>query len=367
MIKKAIFPGCYLQGYGILKDLSLIEELKGKKLFILTTKSAINKIISKNIEKWQKYCEIEYKQFSGKCTWDEINRVIALIKEQKADFVAGMGGGKCLDTARVAAKKMDKKFISIPTIAATDAPTASACVVHNKEGAMIDYFNTKNPDYVLVDTKVISEAPARFLISGMGDALSTWFEAETCHISKVKNVAGEYNTRAIMAIAKLCYETLLEYGVAAKLACESDLVTPALEHVVEANILLSGLGFESGGISTAHGIHNVFLHTDAAKNHYHGEIVTFGVLASLFLEDKEMSLVDEVYTFCEDVGLPTTLADIGVANITDKELLTAIENELNDSGALIQRMSIKPTPQAILDSIKMADTVGKKKKVIDPS
>ena len=61
-----------------------------------------------------------------------------------------------------------------PTIAATDAPTASACVVYSNEGSVVDYFTTSNPDYVLVDTRIIAEAPARFLVSGMGDALATW-------------------------------------------------------------------------------------------------------------------------------------------------------------------------------------------------
>ena len=56
------------------------------------------------------------------------------------------------------------------------------------------------------------------------------------------------------ALARLCYETVRDWGVAALTACEAQVVTPALERVVEANILLSGLGFESGGLGAAHAL-----------------------------------------------------------------------------------------------------------------
>lgn len=166
----------------------------------------------------------------------------------------GLGGGKTIDTARVVAHRLGLKYIAAPTIAATDAPTASACVIYDIGGAVVDYFTTSNPDYVLVDTRIIADAPVRFLVSGMGDALATRFEAETCDLSYFKNICGGFNLRAIMAIAHTCYQTLLEYGKAAKISCENHLVSPAFEYVIEANTLLSGLGFESGGLSTPHGI-----------------------------------------------------------------------------------------------------------------
>jgi glycerol dehydrogenase len=96
-----------------------------------------------------------------------------------------------------------------------------------------------------MDTRIIAEAPARFLVSGMGDALATWFEAETCDQSHFRNVSGGFNLRAIMSLAETCYKTILTYGSKAKIACENNLVSPALEFIVEANTLLSGLGFES--------------------------------------------------------------------------------------------------------------------------
>ena len=77
-------------------------------------------------------------------------------------------------------------------------------------------------------------------------------------------------------IARLCYDTILEYGLLAKQSCEANVVTPALEHVVEANSLLSSVGFESGGLGAAHGIENGLGIVKEAEEYLHGELVAVG-------------------------------------------------------------------------------------------
>ncbi len=62
--------------------------------------------------------------------------------------------------------------------------------------------------------------------------------------------------QAALALAELCYNTLLEEGEKAMLAAEQHVVTLALERVIEANTYLSGVGFESGGLAAAHAVHN---------------------------------------------------------------------------------------------------------------
>jgi glycerol dehydrogenase len=85
----------------------------------------------------------------------------------------------------------------------------------------------------------------------MGDALATWFEAEDCRIRGAANMTGRPGPRTAHVLARFCYDTLLQYGPLALQACRQQVVTPALEHVIEANTLLSGLGFESGGLAAA--------------------------------------------------------------------------------------------------------------------
>ena len=362
MIRKVIFPKAYLQGDGILKNFGCIENLNNRKIFILANRTSIKEIIPKFISGWQEICKVEYEQFNGKCTWTEIDRVFEIIKDKGIDFIVGMGGGSAIDTARVVAKKLSVKFIAVPTVAATDAPTASACVVYNNEGVIVDYFTTSNPDFVLVDSRIIAEAPVRFLVSGMGDALATWFEAETCEKHGFKNIAGGYNSQAAMAIARLCYETLLKYGRAAKIACENNIVDNALEHIIEANILLSGLGFESGGLSTAHGIHDCLCHMEETHNYYHGEKVAFGTLAGLFLEGKDLGLIEEVFSFCESIGLPTTLPELGISRVSKNRFIKAVESVLNNKDSYIHNVSFKLTANIVFESIIMADAFGRSRK-----
>ena len=105
------------------------------------------------------------------------------------------------------------------------------------------------------------------------------------------------------------------HGAAAKARQRGIIVTPAFERIVEANILLSGIGFESAGLASAHSIHNGLTALAETHAYYHGEKVAFGVLTGLQLTDAPPDEIGTVYSFCEDVGLPTTLADIGLGDV----------------------------------------------------
>lgn len=217
------------------------------------------------------------------------------------------------------------------------------------------------PDLVLLDTKVVVNAPSRFLVSGMGDALATWFEAESCKKSFAGNMTGDLGSMTSYSLAKLCYNTLLEYGLAAKQACDANAVSAAVEHIVEANTLLSGLGFESGGLASAHAIHNGFTVLEATHKYFHGEKVAFGTLSSLVLTDKDKATIDTVYSFCESIGLPTTLADIGLKNVSDADLMKVAEAATAEEET-IHNEPFKVSAENVFFAIKVADELGRARK-----
>ena len=139
-------------------------------------------------------------------------------------------------------------MVVVPTIASTDAPCSALAVIYTEDHVFESYYIfPRNPDMVVVDTEVIARSPARFLVSGMGDALATWFEADACRKAFAKNMPGGDSTEAALALAHLCFELLMRYGRQAKAAAEVHAATVALDKIVEANTLLSGLGFESSG------------------------------------------------------------------------------------------------------------------------
>jgi glycerol dehydrogenase len=258
---------------------------------------------------------------------------------------------------------MNVPVIIAPTIASTDAPCSSLAIIYRPDTGRIKrvLMLRRNPDVVLVDTKIIANSPERFLVAGMGDALATWFEAESCRLKHAKNMVRAHSSMTAQTLARLCYETLMEYGVAAKIACRQHVVIPALEHVVEANTLLSGVGFESVGLAAAHAIQDGFNALDKDHKYYHGEKVAFGALVSLFLTDKSSDMIDEVYSFCESVGLPTTLAALGLNGLSDLEIgkvasIACAEKET------IHNELIPVTPETVIAAIKVADEEGKLRK-----
>ncbi len=197
--------------------------------------------------------------FNGEASDKEIQRVVEIGKEQASDVVIGLGGGKTIDSAKAIADLLGVPVVIAPTIASTDAPTSALSVIYSEEGAFERYiFYKKNPDLVLVDTAIICQAPPRLLASGIADGLATWVEARAILQSNGTTMAGGGQTLAGIAIAQTCEQTLFEYGLQAMASCEAKVVTAALENIVEANTLLSGLGFESAGLAAAHAIHNGF-------------------------------------------------------------------------------------------------------------
>ncbi|ACL02566.1 Iron-containing alcohol dehydrogenase [Desulfatibacillum aliphaticivorans] len=357
-----LFPGRYIQGKGVLHDLGAECARLGSKAFLIASPYSLKHYARTILENAPEGLVIVQEQFNRECSDEEIQRLHELCAKNQCNLVVGLGGGKTLDAAKAAAHKAGVPVIMAPTIASTDAPCSSVCVIYTPEGVFswVDYL-PRNPDVVLVDTSIIVKAPARFLASGMGDALATWFEAESCRIKRAPNIAGAVGSMTAYALARLCWETIRDYGVSALSACEANVVTPALERVVEANTLLSGIGFESAGLAAAHAIHNGLTVVPGINRFYHGEKVAFGVLVSLFLTEKPPSLIDEIYGFCESIGLPTTLADLGMENASDQLLLDVAEKACTPEDSM-HNEPFDISPAKIADMIKAADAWGLKRK-----
>jgi glycerol dehydrogenase len=298
-------------------------------------------------------------RFGGECSILEIERVKQSVVQNGAKVVVGAGGGKVLDTARAVASDLNLPVINCPTVASSDAPCSALSVVYTEDGLFQEYrIYRRNPDLVLVDTQVIAQAPARLLIAGMGDALATWFEAKTCVDGHVRNMRGGASSQTALAIAELCYRTLLNDGADALAAVRAKSVTPALERLIEANTLLSGLGFESSGLAAAHAVHNGLTSAPGTHPFFHGEKVAFGVFVQLVLEGKSRSVFNEVHEFATSVGLPTKLADIGLAGVSC-EILDRIATRTTAPGETIHNEPFEIRPEMVANAIRVADELGR--------
>ena len=355
-----ISPGKYVQGANEMARLCDYAKVYGKKALILITESGYKRIgnIVDGSFASQDF-EIVYDYFNGECSKNEIHRLTEILKKENCDLVIGIGGGKILDTAKAVAYYGHTPVLVCPTIASTDAPCSALSVIYTDEGVFEEYlFLPANPNMVLMDTDIISKSPVRLTVSGMGDALATYFEARAVQTNGAATCAGGKVTSAAMALAKLCFDTLMEEGVKAKLALEAGACTAAVEKVIEANTLLSGIGFESGGLAGAHAIHNGLTVLEDCHHMYHGEKVAFGTITQLVLDNIPAEELQEIIDFCIELGLPVTLKELGIKEVTEEKLMAVATAACAENDTL-HNMPFEVTPETVCAAIKAADAYGR--------
>lgn len=355
-----ISPSKYVQGKNVIDRLGTYVSPFGNKALLIAD-DVVFKIVGQRIHDSfeTEKIGIEQVDFSGEASRHEVERITKQAKEADVRFVVGVGGGKTLDTAKAVSDELTVPVVIVPTIASTDAPTSALSVIYSDAGIFESYrFYKKNPDLVLVDTKLISEAPARFFASGIADALATWVEVRSVIAFGGKTMAGGRPTIAAEAIAKRCEEVLFEHGRLAYESVQAKVVTPALEAVVEANTLLSGLGFESGGLAAAHAIHNGFTALDGDIHHLtHGEKVAFGTLVQLALEQHSQEEIERYIAFYMDLGLPVTLEDVKLKDASRDDILKVGEAATADGETIHDGFNV--TAEEVADAIIAADRYSK--------
>lgn len=354
-------PSDYVQGRGVAEEIGTHAEQLGDRAVLLADEVVLD-IVGETVTESLESAGVgtETVEFEGEASKEEIERVTDAAEEANADVVVGAGGGKAIDTAKAVKENLDVAMVSMPTVASTDAPTSSLSVIYTEHGEFEEYqFYSEHPELVLVDTAVVAGGPTRLFRSGVADALATWFEADATYRSHGQNIFGGESTRAAHALAELCYDTLREHAVSSVRAVENGAVTESVEAVTEANTLLSGLGFESGGLAAAHSIHNGLTQLEETHGATHGEKVNVGTLSQLVLEGRDDAFVREIIEFSADVGLPVTLSEIGVEDPT-RDRLDAVAEAACAEDETIHNEPFSVEPAMVRDAILTANDLGER-------
>jgi glycerol dehydrogenase len=351
MHRRFVSPRAYVQGAGALDDAGAeFDRLDAERAAILggdTALATVGDAVSAGladagIDAAHTVTGVD------RCTDPALDDHVDAATAADADLVVGVGGGVAMDVATAVADRLDATLTVVPTVASTDAPTSTVAVVYDDAGNFREVrYREPNPELVLVDTAVVAAAPARFLAYGMGDAIATRFEAEAVAATGGRTDADGASSFAARALAEEAYRRVREHGPDALAAVRRDAVTPAVERVVEANTLLSGLGFESGGTAGAHAV-QIGL-TNVGVREPHGLLVGFGTVAELLVRDADPDVVAEVLDLLFALDLDVSLAELGVEDAR----LAAVGEVACDHGMELEPVEV--TSRRVADAVRTAD------------
>lgn len=292
--------------------------------------------------------------FDGECSLEEIEAHARALEDARVDCLIAAGGGKCIDAGKAIAFRLGVPVVIAPTLASNDAPCSALSVIYSAEGVSTGVeFYPNSPAIVVVDTGIVAQAPERYLVAGIGDAMATWYEARVCALNPAgMSTVGARPAIAAAAIGEACCRTLFDHAVAAASAVAAGVVDDSLEAVVEANTLLSGLGFESGGVAAAHGVAQSYTSVPGvAANYLHGEMVAMGTLAQLMMEARPDEAARVARLFAA-VGLPVHLGQLGLSAADHGAIESVVEGTLAFPfiGNMPQPVSVETVRSAILDA-----------------
>ena len=328
LISLAIAPGQVVRGERALEQMGPTITQLGQRPLVVggdRTLAIIQSHLRPLLQEQDR--QVAQSAYGVDCTEAALLALRQAAATHQADLIIGVGGGKALDAAKLLAHQLRLPIVTIPTSAATCAAWTALANVYTEQGAFLyDVGLAKCPDLLVLDYTLIATAPQRTLVAGIGDAIAKWYEA---------SVSSGHSERTFLISAvqqaRVLRDILLQKSLSALQAPGSDI----WQDVVDATVLMAGVIGGTGGAQcrtvAAHAVHNGLTHLLASHGALHGEKVAFGILVQLRLEEMipgnqlAATARQQLLKFYGEIGLPQTLADLGLAAVTIADLQHAAE------------------------------------------
>lgn len=361
MIVSMAYPTVYMQEPELLTEAGATLRRFGSRLFVIAGRTAWEKAgpsFSGSLKEAGLPYAVDY--FRGVCTYEEAARLQGAVPPG-TDLIVAVGGGQCMDAAKLAAVRSGLPIATVPTLASTCASTTPLSIMYDSGHRYVsaEYFDTC-PVLTLADTRILAEAPWRYLVAGIGDTLAKWYEAYPINAGKRQDA----RTRLGLQIAKLAKEMLFEYGEQAIGQCRGGEPGEAVRQIVDVNLLFAGL---VGGIghytcrgSGAHSFHNGMTAIPGIDA-LHGEIVAFGIVCQLMLEGRPKQEIERLHRYYRKVGLPLTLHDLNIREPDEGELRLSAQR-ICDPKQNIHHLPFEIREEAVYEAILQAHAAGERAK-----
>ena len=345
-----IAPACVLRGQNALAQAGDAIARLGKRPLIVggsNSLAAAQPYLQPILQ--QQQLQSAETAYGKDCSEISLETLRAAVQTHEADFIIGVGGGKALDAAKLLAHQCQIPIATIPTSAATCAAWTALSNIYSEQGAFqYDVTLARCPDLLILDYGLIQTAPQRTLVAGIGDAIAKWYEASV-------SSGHSEQTMIISAVqqARILRDILFQKSAIALKEPGSE----TWQEVTDAVVLLAGVIGGIGGAQcrtvAAHAVHNGLTHLLASHGTLHGEKVAYGILVQLRLEEMlqnnqlAASARQQLLKFYGEIGLPQTLDNLGLGDITLTELQRATEIACNPNSD-IHRLPFKVVPEQLM-------------------
>lgn len=350
------FPQKVIRGSDTLDYAGESCKTIGMRAFILGGKTALEKTKEKLVASLRR-AGVEVvggEWYGGECSEENISRMVDAATICKADVIVAVGGGKALDTGKATGSGCHLPVLTVPTIAATCAAVTPLSVVYDGKGAFAkNLFLPNCPSAVIVDTGIIVNAPAKWLVAGIGDTLAKMYELRAAS----ERIQPTSITISAVSNGQICYDIIKRFGHEALLAAEKCEIGIGFESTVDAIILGAGISSIFGGEylrnAAAHGIYNGFTKIPAMHVPAHGAIVGYGNLCLLALEGRSDEEITEEIRLAMGCGIPVTLSQL--AKLSAEEI--RIGAEASARSTAMSCMPFKVTADMVIDAIRRVDAL----------
>ncbi|WP_036053277.1 iron-containing alcohol dehydrogenase family protein [Leptolyngbya sp. Heron Island J] len=343
-----VAPAQVVRGSGILSECGPLVARLGQRPLLVGGDRTLQTAIP-FLTEMLSGLKVAQASYQTDCCETALAKLRQAVAEHAADVIIGVGGGKALDAAKLLGHQVKRPVVTIPTSAATCAAWTALSNVYSEQGAFrYDVGLPVCPTLLLLDYDLVATAPKRTLIAGIGDAIAKWYEASVSsgHSSQTLIIGAVQQARVLRDI-------LFQKSVTA-------LENPGGDdwrEVVDASVLMAGVIGGMGGAQcrtvAAHAIHNGLTQIPASHNMLHGEKVAYGILVQLRLEEMEsgnalaVAARQQLLRFYTQIGLPMTLGDLGLGEMSLIELRQAAEFACQPKSD-IHHLPFEVSPQQVM-------------------
>jgi glycerol dehydrogenase-like iron-containing ADH family enzyme len=350
LVSLTIAPAQVVRGFGAIEQMGGAMARFGDRPLLVSGDQSLEVIKSRLKSVFKAHQLVAEKaSYSRDCSEATLERLKQAVEKHRANFIIGVGGGKALDTAKLLAYHCHLPIVTIPTSAATCAAWTALSNVYSEHHAFLyDVGLARCPDLLVLDYDVIATAPQRTLVAGIGDAIAKWYEA---------SVSSGHSERTLLIAAVQQARVLRDILFQKSAAALENPGSEAWQDVVDASVLMAGVIGGIGGAQcrtvAAHAVHNGLTHLLTSHGALHGEKVAYGILVQLRLEEMiqgnqlASTARQQLLKFYSEIGLPQTLVDLGLAEVSIAQLQHAAEMACSPKSD-IHRLPFTVVPSQLL-------------------